>query len=204
MLTHGNIWWNNINVLLSYDLLADHVSLLVAPLFHIGGLNVNSLVIWQKGGHLVLHRTFDPRRCLDDIATYRVSTFFAVPAMLMFISQQPEFAAADLSSLHTIVCGGAPVPEPLMRVYAERGVPINQGYGLTETSPFVTFLAPEWGMAKLGSAGLPPIISEVRLVDSNGRAIVTPRLNGERHHQRAKYHERILEQSRSDGGGDRS
>ena len=42
MLTHGNIWWNNINVLLAYDVLADDVSLLVAPLFHIGGLNVTN------------------------------------------------------------------------------------------------------------------------------------------------------------------
>ena len=58
-------------------------------------------MIWQKGGHIVLHRTFDPCRCLDDIATYRVSTMFAVPAMLLFISQQPEFTTADLSSLHT-------------------------------------------------------------------------------------------------------
>ena len=129
MLTHGNIWWNNINVLLAYDLLADDVSLLVAPLFHIGGLNVNSLVIWQKGGHIVLHRTFDPRRCLDDIATYGVSTMFAVPAMLLFISQQPTFASADLSSLHTIVCGGAPVPEPLMRLYADRGIRSIKGMG---------------------------------------------------------------------------
>jgi fatty-acyl-CoA synthase len=179
MLTHGNIWWNNINVLLSYDVLADDVSLLVAPLFHIGGLNVNSLVIWQKGGHIVLHRSFDPCRCLDDIATYRVSTMFAVPAMLLFMSQQPTFASADLSSLHTIICGGAPVPEPLMRLYLDRGIPINQGYGLTETSPFVTFLAPEWGMAKLGSAGRAPVFSEVRLIDPDGRDITTPRVNGE-------------------------
>jgi fatty-acyl-CoA synthase len=179
MLTHGNIWWNNINVLLAYDILANDVSLLVAPLFHIGGLNVNSLVIWQKGGHIVLHRSFDARRCLDDVATYRVGTMFAVPAMLLLNSRQPNFAAADLSSLHTIVCGGAQVPEPLMRVYAERGIPINQGYGLTETSPFVTFLAPEWGMAKLGSAGRAPMFSEVRLVDPDGREIAAPRVNGE-------------------------
>ncbi len=52
--------------------------------------------------------------------------------MLLFISQQPGFATADLSSLDLIVCGGAPVPEPLMRLYDERGVPINQGYGMTE------------------------------------------------------------------------
>jgi fatty-acyl-CoA synthase len=179
MLTHGNIWWNNINALLAYDLLEDDVSLLVAPLFHIGGLNVNSLVVWQKGGHIVLHRSFDPRRCLEDIATYRISTMFAVPAMLLFVSQQPEFVSTDLSSLRSIVCGGAPVPEPLLRLYADRGIPINQGYGLTETSPFVTFLAPEWGMAKLGSAGRPPLFSDVRLVDAEGRDVTAPRVNGE-------------------------
>ena len=179
MLTHGNIWWNNVNVLHAYDVLENDVSLLVAPLFHIGGLNVNSLIILQKGGHIVLHRSFDPARCLDDIARYRVTTMFGVPAMLLFMSQLPAFASADLSSLGTIVCGGAPVPEPLMRVYADRGVPINQGYGLTETAPFVTFLAPEWGMAKLGSAGKTPMFSELRIVDANGRDIRTPRVNGE-------------------------
>ena len=75
-------------MLLADDILADDVSLVVAPLFHIDAINVLSRVIWQKGGHIVLHRTFDPRRCLDDIATYRVSAFFAVLAMLLFISQQ--------------------------------------------------------------------------------------------------------------------
>jgi fatty-acyl-CoA synthase len=179
MLTHGNLWWNNINVLLAYDVRESDVSLLVAPLFHIGGLNVNSLVIWQKGGHIVLHRSFDPARSLDDIARYSVTTMFAVPAMLLFMSQHPNFATADLASLETIVCGGAPVPEPLMRLYAGRGVPINQGYGLTETSPFVTFLAPEWGMTKLGSAGRAPVFAEVRVVDADSREIRTPKEKGE-------------------------
>jgi fatty-acyl-CoA synthase len=179
MLTHGNIWWNNINVLLAYDVRESDISLLIAPLFHIGGLNVNSIVIWQKGGHIVLHRNFDATRCLDDIARYRITTLFGVPAMLLFISQQPGFATADLSSLDLIVCGGAPVPEPLMRLYAERGVPINQGYGMTESSPFITFLGPEWGMAKLGSAGLTPMFSEVRVVEADGRNVGAPRVNGE-------------------------
>ena len=96
MLTHGNIWWNNINALLAYDVREDDVSLLVAPLFHIGGLNTCSLVIWEKGGHIVLHRSFDPQRCLDALVAYRVTTMFAVPAMLLFVSQQPDFATADL------------------------------------------------------------------------------------------------------------
>ena len=179
MLTHGNIWWNNTNVLLTFDVLGNDIVLVVAPLFHIGGLNVNTLVTWQTGGHIVLHRTFDPARFLDDIAKYRVSSTFAVPAMLLFVSQQPNFASADLSSLRTIVCGAAPVPEPLMRLYADRGVPINQGYGLTEASPLLTFLSPEWGIAKIGSAGRTPVFTEVRLVTPDGREITTSGEKGE-------------------------
>ncbi len=73
---------------------------------------------------------------------------FGVPAMLLFVSQHPDFDGADLSSLRLVVCGGAPVPEPLIKLYNGRGIPINQGYGLTETAPFVTFLTPEFALAK--------------------------------------------------------
>ena len=178
-LTHGNLWWNNANALLTFDILESDVSLVVAPLFHIGGLNVTTLVTWQKGGHLVLHRTFDPQRFLGDVAKYRVTSTFAVPAMLLFVSQQPNFASVDLSSLRLVVCGGAPVPEPLMRRYADRGIPISQGYGLTETAPLLTFLTSEWGIAKIGSAGRTAIFTEVRLVDANGLRIARPREKGE-------------------------
>ncbi|MDE2398943.1 MAG: long-chain fatty acid--CoA ligase [Burkholderiales bacterium] len=179
MLTHGNLWWNNTNAMHTISIQADDLALVVAPLFHIGGLNVTTLVIWQMGGHLLLHRGFDPQRFIADVVAYRVTTTFAVPAMLLFVSQRPEFVSADLSSLRMVVCGGAPVPEPLLRLYAERGVPINQGYGLTETSPMVTFLAPEWGMAKLGSAGRTPLFTEVRIVDAAGATVTEPLARGE-------------------------
>ncbi|MEO7128165.1 MAG: AMP-binding protein, partial [Rhodoferax sp.] len=179
MLTHGNLWWNNTNALLTLDLLENDVSLVMAPLFHIGGLNVTTLAIWQKGGHLILHRGFDPQRFLEDVVKYRVTNMFAVPAMLLFVSQQPNFVSTDLSSLRLIVCGGAPVPEPLMRTYDQRGIPINKGYGLTETAPMVTFLTSEWGMAKIGSAGRTPMFAEVRIVDDAGLPITKPGEKGE-------------------------
>jgi fatty-acyl-CoA synthase len=179
MLTHGNIWWNNANSMLTFDTKRDDITLVVAPLFHIGGLNVNTLITWQLGGHIVLHRTFDPVKFLDEIAKYRITSTFAVPAMLLFVSQQPGFASADLSSLRTIVCGAAPVPEPLMRLYAERGIPINQGYGLTEASPLLTFLEPQWGIAKIGSAGRTPLFTDVRLVTPEGREVTRAGDRGE-------------------------
>jgi fatty-acyl-CoA synthase len=179
MLTHGNIWWNNSMGLLTIDALETDVTLVVAPLFHIGGLNVTTLTAFQKGAHVVLHRGFDPVRWLEDVAKYKATSAFAVPAMLLAVSQNPAFASTDLSSLRTIVCGGAPVPEPLLRLYGKRGVPINQGYGLTETAPMVTFLTSEWSEAKLGSAGRPGFFIEVELVDADGKFVRTPDARGE-------------------------
>jgi fatty-acyl-CoA synthase len=179
MLTHGNLWWNNTNALHMLDVLEDDVTLVMAPLFHIGGLNVTTLLTWQKGGEVVLHRTFDPGRFLEDVPRYRVTTTFGVPAMLLFVSQHPEFETTDLSSIRLVVCGGAPVPEPLMKRYDARGIPINQGYGLTETSPSLTLLGSEFGLSKLGSAGLTPLFTEVRLIDATGDVIEEADVKGE-------------------------
>jgi len=179
MLTHANLWWNNANAMHQFDVMEDDVTLVVAPLFHIGGLNVTTLLAWQKGAEVVLHRTFDPAACVEDIARYGVTTMFGVPAMLLFMSQVPGFDQADLTTMRTVVCGGAPVPEPLIKLFNGRGVPINQGYGLTETSPMVSFLSPEWSLAKLGSAGKAPLFGEIRIVDEANQQITAPRTNGE-------------------------
>jgi fatty-acyl-CoA synthase len=179
MLTHSNIWWNNVNALLTMDSAEDDVSLNSAPLFHIGGLNVTTLISLMKGSHMVLHEQFDPEAFFDDVVRYRVTKHFAVPAMLLFLSQHERFAAADLSSLRSIIVGGAPVPEPLLRTYIARGVTLHQGYGMTETAPMITFLTPEWSLAKLGSAGRTPLLSEIRLIDAEGNVVTEPRTRGE-------------------------
>jgi fatty-acyl-CoA synthase len=179
MLTHANLWWNNVIALLLTDMLESDVSLVVAPLFHIGGLNVTTLQAWMKGAENVLHRSFDPGRFIEDIARYGVTIAFAVPAMLLFVSQHPEFNGADLTTVRSIVCGGAPVPEGLIKLYIGRGIQINQGYGLTETSPCVSFLTPEHALAKLGSAGRAPMFIEIRLEDADGETVAEPDARGE-------------------------
>ena len=179
MLTHGNLWWANLNAMLGADFSENDISIVMAPLFHIGGLNTGALGAWQKGGHIILHRSFDPARFLGDVASYRVTGTFAVPAMLLFISQHADFATADLSSLRLISCGGAPVPEPLLQLYSDRGVPLNQGYGLTETAPSGTYLGNDFALAKLGSAGKAAFFVDLRIVGEDGRTPVGPGERGE-------------------------
>jgi fatty-acyl-CoA synthase len=179
MLTHGNFWWNNTNSLHATEALQNDVTLTAAPIFHIGGLNVTTLIAFQKGALVVLHRTFDPGRALADIAAHRVTTMFGVPAMYLFIAHHPAFAETDLSSVRVLVVGGAPCPLPVLKIYEARGVLMQQGYGLTETAPLVTILAPEFSLQKVGSSGKPAMFVEVKLVDAEGKTVLEPGRQGE-------------------------
>ncbi|GAA4406551.1 acyl-CoA synthetase [Tsukamurella soli] len=173
MLTHGNLFWNNVNALLALDTMSTDVSLVCAPMFHIGGLNVTTLLTLQKGGELVIMPAFDPSGVLALIEKYRVTTMFGVPAMFLFMSQVPGFADADLSSIRAFTCGGAPVPESLITLYNGRGIPFSQGYGLTETAPLALVMRTDETALKVGAAGhqvLP--LSDVALLDPDGVPVV--------------------------------
>ena len=165
MLTHANFLWNDVNALLAYDTLESDRTLVVAPLFHIGGLNVTPLTAFLKGATVVLERAFDPGRVLELIPRHGITTMFGVPAMFLFVSQHPAFAAADLTSVRSFICGGAPVPEALIRLYMERGITFVQGYGLTETAPLASIVPADRALDKVGSAGVPPFFTDVRCVD---------------------------------------
>ena len=179
MLTHGNLWWNNVASLHGIDTLESDVTLVCAPLFHIGGLNVTTLLAWHRGAEVVLHRSFDPGAVLASIPEYGVTTMFGVPAMFLFMSQHPSFEATDLTSVRLFICGGAPVPEPLIKLYNGRGIPIQQGYGLTETSPSVSFLSNEFALSKIGSAGRPAFLDDIRLAAPDGTVVTEPLERGE-------------------------
>ncbi len=171
MLTHGNLIWNNVGAAFALGIEIDDITLTAAPLFHIGGLNVTTLVAMQAGATVVLHRAFDPAKALADIERYRCTTMFGAPAMFLFMAQQPQFADTDLSSLRSLVVGAAPVPKSLLEVYGARGVNLDQGYGLTETSPLVSFLKSQYTASKLGSAGKPGLFGEVRIADAENRPV---------------------------------
>jgi fatty-acyl-CoA synthase len=173
VLTHANLWWHNIGIVLALDVAHDDVSLLCAPMFHIGALNVTTIATWIKGGRLVVHRGFDAQDVLADLEREGVTTMFGVPVMCDALSSLPAFAATDLSALRLIITGGAPVPIALIRRFQERGVDLAQGYGLTEAAPVASFLTAENAERKLGSAGRPLLLCDMRIVDADGAPVPT-------------------------------
>ncbi|MGQ4366253.1 acyl-CoA synthetase [Streptomyces sp. SAS_272] len=164
MLTHGNLTWNAINVLVDTDLIADERALVSAPLFHTAGLNMLTLPVLLKGGACVLVEAFDPQATLDLIEEHRITFMFGVPTMFDQVARHPRWPTADLSSLRILTCGGSPVSSPLIEAYQARGLTFLQGYGMTEASPGTLFLDAEHAVSKAGSAGVPHFFSDVRVV----------------------------------------
>ncbi|NUT51218.1 MAG: long-chain fatty acid--CoA ligase [Saccharothrix sp.] len=178
VLTHGNLTWNTVNVLVDVDLAGDEVTLVVAPLFHTAGLNMTCLPTLVKGGTVVLMSAFDADQVLDQIETRRVTYMFGVPTMYNAIAACARWEDADLSSLRQVNCGGAPVPDSTIRTYQRRGLAFSQGYGMTETSPGALYLTKEMSQAKAGTAGVPHFFTDVRVVGPD-LADVAPGEKGE-------------------------
>ncbi|MFG2574888.1 long-chain fatty acid--CoA ligase [Streptomyces sp. NPDC048481] len=181
MLTHANLTWNAVNVLVDTDLVADERALVSAPLFHTAGLNMLTLPVLLKGGCCFLVEAFDPADTLDLIERHRITFMFGVPTMFEQVARHPRWPGADLSSLRILTCGGSPVPTPLIAAYQARGLTFLQGYGMTEASPGTLFLDAEHAVSKAGSAGVPHFFSDVRVlrpdltpadVDETGEVVV--------------------------------
>jgi fatty-acyl-CoA synthase len=170
MLTHGNIFWNALNVAFMGSRMQG-TTLTCAPLFHIGGLNVTTHISLSFGVGVVLHESFDAGAVLADIERYQVSTMFGAPTMFLMMAQHDDFVSADLSSIISFNVGSAPVPLSLLEVYQARGIEMEQGYGLTETAPYVSVLAAEFAMTKLGSAGNGLTFTSVRIVDDTNQPV---------------------------------
>lgn len=180
VLTHGNLWWNAVNVDSVVDTRSTDVNLAVAPLFHIGGLNAFTIRAFTSGATTIIRRSVDAEQTVKDLVNFKVTTMFAVPAMLAALTRVPGFDSADLSNLRSTVAAGAPVPTALISEYLKRGIFIQQAWGLTETAPFATYLPAALTSAKNGSAGIPMPYTQVKLVDTtSGEDVTVADLRGE-------------------------
>ncbi len=169
MLTHANVTWNVINLLSVADVRQGDITIAVAPFFRVGGTGVNVLPVLFMGGTVVVPESTDADSLLEDTERSRVTVGFGNPDLLAAMAAAPRWPIADLSSIRFFITGGAPVPERLIRLYLERGITLLQGYGLSEAAPVVLLLDAASAMTKVGSAGRPALMVDVRIDDGEGR-----------------------------------
>jgi fatty-acyl-CoA synthase len=120
---------------------------------------------YVAGATLVLDAMVDPLRMLQVIERERITSFAAVPVIFDMLAQHPEFTAYDLSSLRVVASGGASVPQSLIIRLQAAGLPMSQGYGLTEGCGINAWLSPRDAVRKLGSCGKPLMHTRMRTVD---------------------------------------
>ncbi|WP_432398388.1 acyl-CoA synthetase [Pseudarthrobacter sp. L19] len=165
LLTHGNITWNCINVLVDFDFSSADVALMISPMFHVASLDMGVLPTLLKGGTVVLEARFDPRRTLELIQRHRATTLSGVPTTFQMLCEHPDWDSTELGSLNKLTCGGSAVPLRVLDAYERRGLHFSNGYGMTETAPGATTLPAARSREKAGSSGLPHFFTDVRVAD---------------------------------------
>jgi acyl-CoA synthetase (AMP-forming)/AMP-acid ligase II len=178
MLTHANVTWNVVNFLTSAEFHREDVTVAIAPFFRVGGTGVNVLPVLFVGGTVVVPSDVSADEILRVIERRHVSVGFGNPDILDALIRSELWPRVDLSSVRFVLTGGAPVPERLIRAYLDRGVTLLQGYGLSEAAPLALLLDPESALEKIGSAGRPPLLIDVRIESPDG-TLVQPGETGE-------------------------
>lgn len=137
------------------------------PMFHVGALTPLAVNVY-KGVCSVVMRSFDPVRAWELIEQEKITTGLAVPAMLNFMVQIPNFERFDYSTVRWMMTGAAPVPAALTEQYHEMGIGLLQVYGLTETCGPTCLMDPDNALRKPSSTGRAFFHTEVKIVDEQG------------------------------------
>ena len=177
MLSEKNFFWGCANFIYGNDVTMRSVFLCDMPLFHVAGLQAATRVPLQAGGSVLISRGFDPQLTLERLSdpVLRVSHYFSVPQMAATLWNQPGFKPEELRGLVGWAIGGAPNPKAQTLRFANAGINITEGFGMSETGS--NFGMPthdtEVLRAKAGSCGLPFATIETRIVDDDGNDVPT-------------------------------
>jgi long-chain acyl-CoA synthetase len=173
MLTHGNLIANIQSVNVALHIAKDERLICILPLFHSFAAMVCMLTPLSIGATSVVLKQFRPDTTLRAVEKYKITILCAVPSMFLVMAKIDPSIQFDLSSIKYLVSGGAGLPPKIGEVFQQRfGIPIHEGYGLSEAAPVVA-VNPLGGKRKIGSIGLPIEGVEVKIMNEQGNELPT-------------------------------
>ena len=171
VLTQEAVLYNALNSIHMHGMTEEDTVLTVLPMFHVGGLNIQTLPALYCGAHVILHPVFEPGAVLAEIRESHPTLLLQVPATLSALMAHPEWTQTDISCLNSISIGSTDVPVELIEAVHARGVPVIQIYGSTETGPVAIYQRAEEAFDTVGSLGRQGLHTEIRLVDGDGNDV---------------------------------
>jgi acyl-CoA synthetase (AMP-forming)/AMP-acid ligase II len=181
MLTHRNLVAN----ILQTDSAGHYrhdadVTIAFLPFFHIYGLTAIALLGLWSGATFVVMPRFELEPYLDLVERHRATLLHVVPPVVVALAKHPAVANRDFSSVRKLFSGAAPLGADVIEQCTRRiGCVLQQGYGLTETSPAAIVTSDEPSKIKAGSVGTPIANTECRVVDPETGRDVAPGVDGE-------------------------
>ncbi len=170
VLTQKALQWNAMQSMHLHDMTSrDHI-LTPLPMFHVGGLNNQTIPAFYCGATVTLHRRFHPDETLQAISgeDHRPTLTCLVPATMQACLQAALWAETDFSDLRIVLTGSTAVPQSFSDAFRQRGPCVLEMYGATETSPIAIYQRPDADFSKRGSTGLPGLHCQARVVDAVG------------------------------------
>ncbi|MDY3049053.1 MAG: AMP-binding protein [Rothia sp. (in: high G+C Gram-positive bacteria)] len=174
-LSHANLLSNALTCAQVFDFQPEDRVFGGLPFFHAFGLTVSLNAVFAAGASVALLPRFSPQAALELIGQLGVNVLAAVPtmygAMSALLAQQPELAGGLKGQIRFGISGGAALPASIhSQLHEQLSFPIYEGYGLSETSPVVSFNQARFGLL-LGSVGraLPGV--QVQVVDRQGQVL---------------------------------
>ncbi|MBW2340577.1 MAG: AMP-binding protein [Deltaproteobacteria bacterium] len=174
-LTHASIFYDTVSVseegFKKDDSRCDVVSC-IAPLFHTYGFTTGLLVPLAGGVTcLLLNTSLGARKIVSIMETYQATQIYSVPA-IYFSIMKPLFEEPSLCArLNNLTSGGIRISSKLLERYQNQlGLPISEGYGLTETSPVVTWNGID-SSPKFGTVGYPLACCQAKVIDDAGNEL---------------------------------
>jgi acyl-CoA synthetase (AMP-forming)/AMP-acid ligase II len=177
-LTHRNLVANVAQIRPLHGIVADDVILAVLPFFHIYGLTVLLNAALHARARLVVMRSFDLEKFLDNVQTHKCTIAFIAPPVAVALAKHPLIERYTLSSLHVVMSGAAPLDADLGHAVAERlGCRVVQGYGMSELSP-VSHITPfDGGQRNMGTTA--PLSSVGWTVSNAASKLIDPETGDE-------------------------
>jgi fatty-acyl-CoA synthase len=160
--------WNGVMSQHMHGLTSEDHILTVLPFFHVGGLNIQTTPALHSGATVTIHSRFTPDATLAAFARDRPTLTVLVPATIQAVTDHPDWATTDLSSLRAVSTGSQIVPPHLIERLVARGVPVLQVYGSTETCPVAVYTRLGGDLSRSGSTGLPGLCCEAAVIDEAG------------------------------------
>ncbi|MCU1588269.1 MAG: putative ADP-producing CoA ligase, feruloyl-CoA synthetase, partial [Frankiales bacterium] len=138
------------------------------PMFHIAGLNLLTTPALLMGATITVHTDFDPGAVLREVGERSVTVMLCPPPLTGELVAHPSWEQTCLDSLRCVMTGGTTVTQASVQAWHDRGVPVVQGYGMTEAGTNVTLvpLAESWSRSM--TAGKPALGSRIRVLAATG------------------------------------